>query len=41
VPHHVESFADQVHGWMAARGVKEEYARGFETLLESFDKQWR
>lgn len=47
VPHHVETFADQVHGWMAARGdlsntrVKEEYARGYKTLLDFFGKQWQ
>lgn len=46
VPHHVETFGDQVHGWMAARGdlsnprVKEEYARGYKTLLDFFRKQW-
>lgn len=46
LPHHVETFSDQVHGWMAARGdlssprVKEEYARGYQTLLDFFDKQW-
>ena len=47
VPHHVETFADQVHGWMAARGdlsnprVKEEYARGYKTLLDFLGKQWQ
>ena len=47
VPHHVETFADQVHGWMAARAdlsnqrVKEEYARGYKTLLDFFGKQWQ
>ena len=46
VPHHVETFGDQVHGWMASRGdlssprVKKEYARGYKTLLEFFGKQW-
>jgi len=46
VPHHVETFADQVHGFMAARGdlenprVKEEYIRGYKTVLEFFGKQW-
>ncbi|GFP59349.1 uncharacterized AIM2 family protein C30D10.14 [Trichoderma asperellum] len=45
VPHHVETFADQIHGWMAARSdltndrVKEEYERGYKTLLEFFGKQ--
>lgn len=39
---HVEIFADQIHGWMAARAdlsnsrVKEEYERGYKTLLEFF-----
>lgn len=47
VPHYVETFADQVHGWMAARAdlsnprVKEEYARGYKTLLDFFGKQWQ
>ena len=47
VPHYVEIFADQVHGWMAARAdlsnprVKEEYARGYKTLLDFFGKQWQ
>ena len=47
VPHHVETFADQVHGWMAARAdlsnprVKEEYARGYKTLLNFFGKEWQ
>jgi dienelactone hydrolase len=46
VPHHVETFADQVHGWMAARAdlsdprVKEEYIRGYKTVLEFFGKHW-
>jgi len=37
---HVETFGDQVHGWMAARAdlgdkrVKEEYERGYKTLLK-------
>ncbi|KAK0110024.1 hypothetical protein ONS95_002685 [Cadophora gregata] len=41
---HVEIFADQVHGWMAARAdlederVKSEYERGYKTLLEFFAK---
>ena len=47
VSHHVETFADQVHGWMAARGdlsdarVKEEYARGYKALLDFFGKHWQ
>lgn len=44
VPKHVETFKDQIHGWMAARAdledarVKEEYARGYKTVLEFFAK---
>ncbi len=44
VPHHVEIFEDQVHGWMAARSdlkdprVKEEYERGYKTVLSFFGK---
>lgn len=47
VPHHVETFLDQVHGFMAARGdlsnprVKEKYARGYKTLLEFFGRHWQ
>lgn len=47
VPKHVETFADQIHGWMAARAdlsdsrVKEEYARGYKTVLEFFGKNWK
>ncbi|KAJ4298608.1 hypothetical protein N0V88_003638 [Collariella sp. IMI 366227] len=43
---HVETFKDQVHGWMAARAdlkddrVKEEYSRGYKTVLEFFAKNW-
>ncbi|KIN01563.1 hypothetical protein OIDMADRAFT_19348 [Oidiodendron maius Zn] len=43
-PKHVEIFADQIHGWMAARSdledprVKQEYERGYKTLLEFFAK---
>ncbi|OAA63606.1 dienelactone hydrolase family protein [Niveomyces insectorum RCEF 264] len=42
VPHHVETFGDQIHGWMAARSdladprVKAEYVRGYETALSFF-----
>lgn len=42
VPKHVEIFADQIHGWMAARSnlsddrVKAEYERGYHTLLKFF-----
>ncbi|KAI1130035.1 alpha/beta-hydrolase [Nemania abortiva] len=38
-PKHVETFGDQIHGWMAARSdlederVKSEYKRGYETVL--------
>lgn len=43
---HVETFGDQIHGWMAARAdlkderVKEEYTRGYQTVLEFFGKNW-
>jgi dienelactone hydrolase len=46
VPHHVETFSDQVHGWMAARAdlsdarAKAEFARGYQTLLDFFGKHW-
>lgn len=46
VPHHVETFADQVHGWMAARAdlsdkhIKEEYARGYQIVLDFLAKHW-
>ncbi|KAF2717107.1 hypothetical protein K431DRAFT_288856 [Polychaeton citri CBS 116435] len=42
VPKYSETFADQVHGWMAARGdlenerSKAEYERGYATLLKFF-----
>lgn len=38
-PKHVETFPDQIHGWMAARSdledehVKSEYKRGYQTVL--------
>ncbi|KAF2749129.1 alpha/beta-hydrolase [Sporormia fimetaria CBS 119925] len=44
VPHQVEWFNDQVHGWMAARGdlenekVKKEYERGYKLVLDFFHK---
>ncbi len=47
VPRHVETFADQVHGFMAARAdlsdarVKGEYSRGYKTVLEFFRKEWQ
>ncbi|KAK4102173.1 alpha/beta-hydrolase [Parathielavia hyrcaniae] len=43
---HVETFADQIHGWMAARAdlsderVKAEYTRGYKTVLDFFAKNW-
>jgi dienelactone hydrolase len=43
-PKHIEIFGDQIHGWMAARGdledphVKEEYIRGYETVLKFLSK---
>lgn len=46
VPHHVETFSDQVHGFMAARAdlsdpkVKAEYARGYRLVLDFFGKNW-
>lgn len=46
VPKHVEIFKDQVHGWMAARAdlsvqrVKDEYIRGYKTVLDFFAKNW-
>lgn len=44
VDKYVETFPDQIHGWMAARSnledekVKAEYERGYKTLLEFFGK---
>lgn len=44
VENHVETFGDQVHGWMAARAdlknerVKSEYERGYGVLLEFYHK---
>jgi dienelactone hydrolase len=44
--HHVQTFADQVHGFMSARAdlsdtrVKDEYSRGYKTVLEFFSKHW-
>lgn len=46
VPKHVEIFPDQIHGWMAARAdlsddrVKQEYERGYKTLLTFFSKNF-
>ena len=47
VPHRVETFSDQVHGFMAARAdlkderVKAEYARGYQVVLDFLDKEWK
>nr|CDN29925.1 Putative protein of unknown function [Podospora anserina] len=47
VAKHVETFKDQIHGWMAARSdlsdarVKEEYIRGYKTVLDFFAKNWK
>jgi dienelactone hydrolase len=44
VPHEVEWFSDQVHGWMAARAdledekVKKQYERGYKLVLDFFHK---
>lgn len=44
VPKHVETFSDQVHGFMSARGDlndskgKAEYERGYQLALEFFHK---
>jgi dienelactone hydrolase len=46
VAKHVEVFKDQIHGWMAARAdlndsrVKEEYERGYKTVVEFFGKNF-
>ncbi|KAF7552696.1 hypothetical protein G7046_g7335 [Stylonectria norvegica] len=46
VPKHVETFGDQVHGWMAARAdlddprVKAEYERGYKVVLTFFNKNF-
>ncbi|OJJ42369.1 hypothetical protein ASPZODRAFT_155298 [Penicilliopsis zonata CBS 506.65] len=46
VPHHVETFGDQVHGWMAARAdlsdprVREEFLRGYQTVVKFFAENW-
>ena len=38
----IDTYSDQVHGWMAARGdlesprVKAEYERGYKTLLDFY-----
>lgn len=47
VENQVETFDDQIHGWMAARSdlsdprVKEEYTRGYETVLKFFGENWK
>lgn len=43
VESHVEIFADQVHGWMGARGLEnekgtKEYERGYQIVLDFFHK---
>lgn len=44
VEKHVETFADQVHGWMSARGdlkdakVRKEYERGYGIVVGWFQK---
>jgi hypothetical protein len=44
VEKHVETFADQVHGWMSARGdlkdekVRKEYERGYGIVVGWFEK---
>lgn len=44
VPHHVETFNDQLHGFMSARAdlkdskVKSEYERGYKLSVEWFNK---
>ena len=46
-PKHVETFGDQIHGWMAARAdlsdkrVQEEYTRGYKTVLTFFGANWK
>lgn len=41
---HIETFGDQVHGWMAARAdlendkAKKEYERGYQVLLDFYCK---
>lgn len=46
VAKYVETFPDQIHGWMAARSnlddarVKEEYERGYKTVLNFFSKNF-
>lgn len=44
VPKHVETFKDQIHGWMSARAnledekVRKEYNRGYKTVIEFFGR---
>jgi dienelactone hydrolase len=43
-PHHVETFEDQIHGFMSARSdlenekVKQEYERGYQIVVDFFAK---
>ncbi|GKT45869.1 putative AIM2 family protein [Colletotrichum spaethianum] len=45
VQKHVQTFEDQIHGWMAARAdledpkVSERYRQGYQTVLEFFGRQ--
>ncbi|KAJ5673389.1 hypothetical protein N7507_002516 [Penicillium longicatenatum] len=44
VPHVVETFPDQIHGWMAARSdlqnekVRQKYQRGYSIILDFLRK---
>ena len=44
VEKHIETFGDQIHGWMAARAnledekVRKEYERGYAVLLDFYHK---
>ena len=44
VEKHIETFSDQIHGWMAARAdledekVRKEYERGYAVLLDFYHK---
>lgn len=45
VPNYVETFSDQIHGWMAARAdlenpnVAEQYRKGYQSVLNFFAQQ--
>ena len=47
VAKHDERFSNQRHGWMAARAnlestkVKEDYERGYKTVLDFWAKHWK